>query len=170
MHAGSHRIRPATDADLERINDIYNHYVSETHVTFDVEPRSLEWRRTWFEEHDGGRYRALVAESDGRVSGYASSSRYRPRPAYDTSVETSVYVDHGHVGRGIGTALYTALLEMLEPGDVHRILGGVALPNDASLALHRRLGFGQVGVFTEQGFKFGRYWDVAWFERPSVRP
>jgi phosphinothricin acetyltransferase len=106
------------------------------------------------------------------VLGYAASGALRSRPAYDPSVETSVYVHHDRVGTGIGSRLYAALFAHLERQDVHRAFAGIALPNAASEALHARFGFRHVGTFTEQGRKFGRYWDVAWFERemPGARP
>lgn len=165
-------IRTAEATDGEAIDAIYAWYVEHTPATFDVEPVSAERRAAWFDEHPGGRHLALVAVEAGGIAGYATSSRYRPRPAYDPSVETSVYVDHQHVGHGIGSALYIELLGRLEREDVHRAYAGITLPNDASVALHRRFGFREVGRFTEQGRKFGRYWDVAWFERemPGARP
>jgi L-amino acid N-acyltransferase YncA len=111
------------------------------------------------------RHRLLVAREDERVLGYASSSTYRSRAAYAPSVETSVYVDHCSIGRGVGSALLQALLSELETEDVHRACAGIALPNPTSVRLHERFGYRHVGTFTEQGRKFGRYWDVAWFER-----
>jgi len=165
-------IRPADAADADAIVAIYGWYVDHTAITFDVERPSVEQRSAWLAEHRGGRHLALVAVEDRRVVGYATSGRHRPTAAYDPSVETSVYVDHGHLGRGIGSALYADLLGRLEREDVHRAYAGVALPNDASMALHRRFGFREVGRFTEQGRKFGRYWDVVWFERemPGAPP
>jgi len=99
------------------------------------------------------------------VLGYASSSTYRPRAAYEPSVETSVYLDHRATGGGVGTALMAALIAELETEDVHRAYAGIALPNPASIRLHERFGYRHVGTFSEQGRKFGRYWDVAWYER-----
>lgn len=152
--------------DLEAINEIYNHYVVSSAATFDLEPRTKEWRREWFAKYgDRGRHRLLVARVQGGVIAYATSSPYRPRPAYDPTVETSVYVAHVHAGRGIGSALYAALLRELEAEDVHRAFAGIAMPNPASVRLHERHGFRRVGLFSEQGRKFGRYWDVAWYER-----
>jgi phosphinothricin acetyltransferase len=154
-------------ADLEAINDIYNHYVATTAITFDVEPRTMSWRREWFGTFaDRGRHRLLVAREEGRAIGYATSAPYRPRAAYEPSVETSVYLAPDRTGRGVGSALYAALLDALEDEDVHRAYAGIAMPNPASIWLHERLGFRRVGTFTEQGRKFGRYWDVAWYERP----
>ena len=161
-------VRVATRDDARIMNDIYNRYVASSHATFDLEPMTIGARLGWLAEHAGGRHLAIVAVQDGSVLGFASSGRYRTRPAYDPSVETSVYVDEGHTGRGIGTLLYAALFERLRHEDVHRAYAGIALPNPASIALHERCGFHEVGRFTEQGRKFGRYWDVAWFERPMA--
>jgi phosphinothricin acetyltransferase len=160
-------VRPATEADLEPLNDLYNHYVRETHYTFDLEPVTMEWRKEWFSHYgDSGRYRLFVAVVDRRVAGYASSSRFRPKGAYETSVETSIYVAPDAIGKGAGSRLYETLFKALEGEDVHRAYAGVTLPNPASVALHERFGFKRVALFTQQGRKFGRYWDVAWFEKP----
>jgi phosphinothricin acetyltransferase len=106
-----------------------------------------------------------VAEERGRVLGFASSSRYRAREAYVTSIETSVDVADGWTGRGIGSSLYEFLFAALVEEDLHRAYAGITMPNLVSVALHRRFGFEHVGTFREQGRKFGRYWDVAWFEK-----
>jgi phosphinothricin acetyltransferase len=164
-------IAPASAVDLEGINDIYNHYVLSTAITFDVEPTSMAWRREWFSRFDArGRHRLLVARDGDGVLGYASSGPYRQRAAYETSVETSVYLAPDATGRGLGSALYEALLRELEVEDVHRAFAGIAMPNPASVRLHERFGFRRSGYFTEQGRKFDRYWDVAWFERPVPLP
>ena len=161
------KIRPAHFDDLPRLLEIYNHYVEHTHVTFDVEPHSLDERRVWLEGFDrSGPHRLLVCERAHSIEGYASSRIFRDRSAYDRSVETSIYLHPAACGKGVGSALYGRLLEALEAEPlVHRAYGGVALPNEASVALHLRHGFKRVGSFSEVGFKFGRYWDVAWFER-----
>jgi phosphinothricin acetyltransferase len=162
-------VRRAVPADLPALTDIYNHYVVHTTITFDLEPFTPDERRPWFDAHTGhGKHRLVVAEDEaGAVVGYASTSRWRPKPAYDTTVESSVYCRADAVGRGVGGQLYTALFAGLADEGVHRIVAGAALPNPASVALHRRFGFEQVGVFSAVGLKFGRYWDVAWFERPT---
>ena len=161
-------VRPADPDDLPALTAIYNHYIVNTTITFDVRPFELEERRAWFDDHAAsGRHRLLVAAgSDGVVLGYTTTSRWRPKAAYDTTVESSVYCHPDAVGRGIGTRLYTELFEAIAGEDVHRIVAGVGQPNPASVALHRRFGFRQVGVFSSVGRKFGTYWDVAWFERP----
>ena len=166
IHAGVH-VRPATDQDLEAINEIYNHYVTETHVTFDDEPMTVEGRCEWFGHYaETGRHRVLVATEGGEVTGFATSSRFRPKPGYLTSVETTVYLAPDATGKGAGTRLYAELFRRLDGEDLHRAYAGIALPNPASVALHARFGFKRVALFTEQGRKFGRYWDVAWFEKP----
>ena len=159
--------RPGQLSDLDALTRIYNYYVENTHITFDLLPYSVGARREWF-GHYGvtGRHRLLVAEADGAVLGYATSGRFRDKAAYDPSVETTVYCAPEAVGRGAGTALYDALFTELAAEDVHRAVAGVALPNDASLALHLRFGFTEVGTFREVGRKFDKWWDVTWLERP----
>ena len=164
-----HIIRPATLGDLEALTDIYNHYVVNTAVTFDLRPVTVAERRAWFDDHQpSGAHRLLVAtsEDEGRCLAYASTSRWRAKAAYDTTVEATVYCHPAAVGRGYGTALYGALFELLSGEDVKTIVAGISLPNPASIALHERFGFQPVGVFHAVGRKFARYWDVAWFERP----
>jgi phosphinothricin acetyltransferase len=163
-------VRPAALEDLPALTDIYNHYIVNTPITFDLQPLRPADRRAWFDEHAAaGRHRLLVAEgADRQILGYATSSRWRPKAAYDTTVETSVYCRHDATGRGIGARLYGALFEALADQDVHRAVAGMTLPNAASMALHVRFGFTRVGVFAEVGRKFGQYWSVAWFERPMV--
>lgn len=159
-------IRDASLEDLPALTEIYNHYVIHTPITFDLEPYEPRGRRVWFDEHAAsGRYRLLLATEGGEVVGYATSSRWRPKAAYDTTVETSVYCHHAATGRGIGRQLYASLFEALAQENVHRIVAGMTLPNAASRTLHERFGFTHVGDFSEVGFKFGKYWDVAWFQR-----
>jgi phosphinothricin acetyltransferase len=159
-------IRRAVMADLDALLDIYNHYVRETHITFDVEPRNREQRKVWLEAFAPvGRRQCFVAERGTIVLGWASSGPFKDRAAYDTSVETSVYLAPGEGGQGLGRMLYTSLFTALAKEDVHRAFGGIALPNDASIALHLAMGFRHVGTFGEVGRKFGRYWDVAWYEK-----
>ncbi|WP_329317094.1 GNAT family N-acetyltransferase [Streptomyces sp. NBC_01262] len=160
------QVRPGREADLQALTDLYNHYVRETPITFDVEPLTLEQRRPWLLSHpEDGPHRLLVASQAGRVLGYATSSPFRPKAAYATSVEVTVYCAPDAGGRGVGTLLYASLFEALAGEDVHRAYAGIALPNEASARLHARFGFRPVGVFREVGRKFGRYWDVAWYEK-----
>ena len=157
-------IRPATRADSERLNDIYNLTIVDSHVSFTVEPWTLEKRLVWWDERPDD-LPALVAERDGLVIGLAVGSRFRPKAAYRTSVETTIVLDEGTRGRGLGTRLLGALVEELAARGFHRAVAHIALPNDASIALHHKLGYRTVGVLTEVGHKLGRFWDVATLER-----
>ncbi len=159
-------IRRAERVDLPALLEIYNHYVLNTHITFDVTPRSLEQREEWFSHFDSrGRYQCFVAVARDSVIGWASSHPFKERAAYDTSVETSIYLAPHAGGKGIGRRLYGTLLEALSHEDVHRAFGGIAQPNDASVALHELLGYSHVGTYEEVGRKFGRFWDVAWYQK-----
>lgn len=165
------QVRPGAEEDLQALTDLYNHYVRETPITFDLEPLSLEQRRHWLLSHpEDGPHRLLVAHGrkpDGTngLLGYATSSAFRPKAAYATSVETSVYCLPEAAGRGIGTLLYAALFDALRGEDLHRAYAGIAQPNEPSVRLHTRFGFRPLGVYREVGRKFGRYWDVAWYEK-----
>jgi phosphinothricin acetyltransferase len=160
------RVRLAQRADLPRITEIYNYYVLNTPVTFDVEACMAERREAWFAQFGAaGRYRLLVAEENGAVTGYAGTTRFRPKAAYETTVETTIYCAPEAVGKGIGTRLYAELFETLRGEDIHRFGAVYVLPNAATDALHRRFGFRVVGVFSENGRKFGKYWDACWAER-----
>ncbi len=164
---GDVKVRAAVRDDLERIVEIYNYYVINTPITFDLQPFKPEQRMKWFEEHAGTRrHRLFVAEDGGRVVGYAGTGQFRDKAAYDTSVETTIYCAHDGLRRGIGSTLYRTLFAALKDEDIHRVLAGITLPNEASVEMHRRFGFGDVGVFIENGRKFDRYWDVLWMQRP----
>ncbi len=159
-------IRNAMLADLPQITDIYNHYVINTPITFDLQPFTPEQRRDWFVEHSGTqRFQTVVAEQDGKVLGYAGTGSFRAKQAYETTVEMTIYCSPENQSRGIGSLLYAQLFEQLKSQDIHRACAGITLPNDASIALHRKFGFKEVGVFSENGRKLGRYWDVLWMER-----
>ncbi|MGX9890059.1 N-acetyltransferase family protein [Streptomyces sp. NPDC002276] len=166
------QVRPGVEGDLDALTDLYNHYVRETPITFDTAAFTPEERRPWLLSHpEDGPYRLKVAV-DGtfqgnsqRILGYATSSPYRAKPAYSTSVEVTVYLAPDAGRRGIGTLLYKALFADLAAEDVHRAYAGIAQPNEASTRLHERFGFRLVGVYREVGRKFGRYWDVAWYEK-----
>ena len=136
-------VRPATEHDLERINEIYNAYIVDSHTSFDTDPWSIEARQAWFEKYrpSEGRFRALVAVDRERVIGFASSSPFRPKAAYDTSVETTVVLETGATGKGVGTSLLAELLARLRTEDVHRAYAMIALPNEPSIKAHERLGY-----------------------------
>lgn len=163
------QVRAGNEGDLSALTDIYNHYIRETPITFDVVPVTPEQRRPWLLSHpEDGPHRLLVARTpdpSGRILGYATSSPFRPKAAYATSVETSIYLAPDAGGRGVGTILYKALFEALADEDLHRAYAGITLPNEASVRVHERFGFQRVGVYEEVGRKFGAFHDVAWFEK-----
>lgn len=157
-------IRDARPDDLPALLAVYNHYVLHTPATFDIEPATLDQRRTWFAQFAGaGRYRCFVAVEGQVPVGWASSARFKEKRAYETTVEASIYLAPGHAGRGLGRRLYETLFAALEGQDVHRVFAGITVPNDASVALHEKMGFRLVGTYPEVGRKFGRYWDTALF-------
>ncbi|MEV6649251.1 N-acetyltransferase family protein [Streptomyces sp. NPDC051219] len=162
------QVRPGTEADLDALTDIYNHYIRDTSVTFDTTVFTSEQRGPWLRSHpEDGPHRLLVAHKvpSARILGYATSSAFRPKAAYDSSVEVTVYLAPDAGGRGIGTLLYKALFEALADEPVHRAYAAVTVPNEASARLHARFGFREIGQLSEAGWKFGRYWDVRWYEK-----
>lgn len=154
----------ATVADAAAICVIYNHYVSNTIVTFEEQPvataemqsriASVLEKLPW-----------LVLERDDGIAGYAYASPWKSRIGYRFAVESSVYLAPAHTGRGFGSALYANLLECLSARGIHCVIGGAALPNPASVAMHEKLGFTQVAHFRENGLKFGRWIDVGYWQR-----
>jgi L-amino acid N-acyltransferase YncA len=157
-------IRAAVTEDAARIAAIYAPYVERTAVSFEyVAPAVADVARRI--DTCLTRWQWLVAEVDGHLAGYAYGSQHRERPAYRWSVEVSAYVDGGYHQRGIGTALYGVLLEDLTRKGFCNAFAGITLPNDASVAFHRRMGFSSIGVFQSIGWKFGQWHDVAWFQR-----
>lgn len=159
-------IRPGEERDVPALLDIYNHYVLHANATFDMTPLTLEQRLEWFSHYaPAGRHRLLVAERDGVVLGYATSSVFRPRAAYDRTIETSIYLRPGVTGMRLGTRLYEALFAAIADEDIHRAYAVVAVPNDASVALHQAFGFAEVGRLNEVGRKFDRWWDVVFLEK-----
>lgn len=162
MHA---LIRPATHGDMGSLNAIYNHYITTSAITFDVEPWTQEQRAAWLDQRIGSGERVLAAELDGRAIGFGWTGPFRPKAAYRTTAELSVYLHADACGRGVGSALLEALLAELRQMDRHVALGGLTIPNPASRAMLVRHGFTSVGVLREVGFKLGRFWDVEWLER-----
>ncbi len=163
------RIRSARLDDASAILAIYAPFIRETAISFETEVPSLvslQQRISVTQE----KYPWLVCETEGRVVGYAYAGPYRSRCAYDWSVETTVYVDQNFHGRGIGTLLYQTLLKILKDQGVVNVIGGIALPNPSSIALHERLGFKQVATFSDVGFKLGRWWDVGFWQIQLQKP
>lgn len=159
-------IRPARRIDLARINEIYNAYIVDSPISFDLEPWDLGRRADWWEHYaETGPYRVLVAEVDGRVIGTAYSTRYREKAAYGSSVETTVVLDPDYVALGIGRQLLSPLLDAVRSEGIHRAYAIITIPNEASVGLHEALGYRHVGTLDEVGFKLGRYWSTAILEK-----
>lgn len=155
-------VRRAEPADLARVAAIYAHFVRTSAATFDVEePAPSYWQAKLDSTTVGDHF--LVA-CDDEVVAFAYSGSFRPRPAYDRTRETSVYVEPGAAGNGLGTRLYGELFDLLREDKVHLVVAVVTKPNPASDALHRALGFTEVGTLDEVGFKFGAYVSSTWFQ------
>ena len=157
-------LRLATMGDAEAIREIYNVEVTETTNTFDLEPRSLEQQRSWLSERLGA-LGVIVAEVDGRIAGFASLSEYRPRPAYRTTVESSVYVAGWARGEGVGRALMHELVHVATQRGFHTIIANIVGGHEASVALHHAAGFEVVGTQREVGRKFGTWLDLVVMQR-----
>ena len=156
-------LRDCTPIDAAQICDIYNYYVRETVVTFEELPvpeADMAKRIADVTSH----LPWLVWEEEGAILGYAYAAPWKVRAAYRHSVESSIYVAPHATGRGLGPRLYIALIAELRQRGLHCVIGGAALPNPASVALHENLGFSKVAEFREVGFKFGRWIDVAYWE------
>lgn len=158
-------IRWAELKDLERMVEIFNYEIVNGTSSFSIHPKTVEERKSWFEEHDRLWHPLIVAEEEGTVIGYACLSTYRSYDAYDTSAELSVYVDRNYRGRRVGHALMERLLEVArENGKIHAVLSVITGDNKTSMGLHEKFGFTCCGVTKEVGKKFGRYLDTAIYE------
>ena len=159
-------IRPATEADLPGILEIYNDAVLHTTATYDYEPRTLEQRRQWFEEHQRDNYAVFVAVDEAaRIVGWSALNPYHARPGYRFTTENSVYIAADRRGQGIGKQLLAPLIEAAGARGLHAIIAAIDATNDASIRLHARFGFEPVGHFKQVGFKFGRWLDVIYMEK-----
>lgn len=166
------RVRLAAPADAESLRSIYNREIETSTATFDLVPRTLDDQLRWLEEHAGA-HPAVVAEADGVITGFGSLSPYRPRPAYSTSVEDSVYVHPDHHRRGVGRLIVNELVRLAQLHGFHAVFARIVGGHEASIGLHAACGFEVVGVEREVGRKFGRWLDVVVMERlvsPSPTP
>ena len=155
----------ASNSDADALREIYRPYVESTAISFEIEVPALdEFSRRIATAVDGWAW--LVAELENRIVGYAYGTAHRPRQAYRYSVEVSAYIDAGHQRRGIARALYSDLFVLLNGRGYHNAYAGITLPNEASVAFHRSMGFKPVGVFPEVGRKLDAWHDVAWLFRP----
>jgi phosphinothricin acetyltransferase len=157
-------VRGAVPADSEAIARIYNHYVTQTVVTFEEEAISSSEIHRRIQENQSSLI-WYVAEQEDEVVGYAYAGKWSCRSAYRFSTEVTAYVAPDHTGQGIGSRLYGKLLPALKDRDIHTVLGGIALPNEASVSFHEKFGFSKVAHFREVGFKFNRWIDVGYWQR-----
>lgn len=157
-----------TPNDWNGVRRIVNHYIEHSVANLKLEGLDEQSFEPWITQFaDHGRCQMLVAkpEPDSDVTGFACSTPFNPRGGYAQTVWTSVYIDPEHTRRGLGATLYRRLFELLKNEPIHRILAGITLPNNASVALHNRFGFKEVGVMNQVGFKAGAYHDVLWLEK-----
>jgi phosphinothricin acetyltransferase len=157
-------IRDVTFADAARIAEIYNYYIKETIITFEYDLVSEEDIKKRIEKIARKNYPYFVYEENGEVIGYAYANNWRERVAYDITLETSVYLDHKAIGRGIGSILYQELIDRAKEINIHSLIGVVSMPNEVSQKLHRKFGFNLVGNFRESGVKFGKLIDVEFWQ------
>ncbi len=164
-------IAPGAEGDLPGIVDVLNFTIINSNATLVAEPVSAAGLRTWFGRFAAtGPYRLLVARRQGQVLGYAASQPYRESDGFRETVEVSIALALASRGQGVGTALYRALFRQLADEPVHVALAGIVLPNAASIALHRKLGFTEVGTFHEYAVKNGQYLSSVWMERRFPSP
>ena len=157
-------IRPASPADVDRICTIYNHYVAATTISFEEAPVSPAEMAQRIADVGAAHLPWLVMLEGDTLIGYAYATKWRVRAAYRYSVESSIYLDPRHAGKGAGRALYEVLLDELRQRELHLVIGGIAQPNEASVRLHERMGFRKVAHFNEVGLKFGRWVDVGYWQ------
>jgi phosphinothricin acetyltransferase len=159
-----YQIRTAEAGDLEQFAEIVNHYIEETAINFHDRPQSEEdWEATWEVLHE--RYPFVVADQDGVLGGIAYASPWKMRGAYKWTCEVTVYVRAGHERQGLGRALTTRMIELLDQQGYRAIVAVIAVPNEASVALHKSLGFEHAGTLKELGFKNGEWRDVSFWQR-----
>ncbi len=159
-------IRPATAEDCEALLKLRNYYIASSFAVFDEEPLTKDVVARWVTSFSlSGPYRLFVATEEGRIHGFASSQRYRDHPAFRRTIETSIYIAPGEARKGVGSALYTSLFSSLAPENLHCAVVGVALPNEASVNLHKKFGFTEVGIFNEYALKRGQYISSVWLQR-----
>lgn len=163
------QIRDARLDDAEQILEVYKPYILDTPVSFELEvPQLNEFQGRLVERN--GKFPWLVFERDNQILGYAYAGPFKSRCAYEWSVESSVYVKKGCHRLGIGKALYGALLDVVKFQGAVNVIGGVTLPNEASVGLHEHFGFVNVAIFKDAGFKMGRWWDVGYWQLQFQKP
>lgn len=158
-------IRPAQPGDAEAIARIYNHYILHTTITFEEESVSAAQMAARIGELQAGGMPWLVAEQDAQLLGYAYAGKWKARSAYRYAAESTVYLDPDTLARGLGSRLYEALFAELKQRGLHVVIGGIALPNERSVALHEKFGMTKVAHFEQVGYKFERRIDVAYWQK-----
>jgi L-amino acid N-acyltransferase len=158
-------IRPAGTDDLQAMLAIYNHAIINTTAVYDYQPRTSDAQRQWFETKQAQRLPVLVAVDNATIIGFGSFGPFRPWPAYQFTVENSLYVDSAFQRKGAGTALLASLITAAQTAGYHTMVAGIDAANEASLALHRKAGFEPVAHFREVGWKFERWLDLVFMER-----
>jgi len=164
-------VRPGAVADAENLNQLYNWYVANSVITFDIEPWSLSKRLDWIANFNNNNnpHHLFVAEQNGGLCGYACNGQFRPKAAYGSSTEVTVYTDPNGVPRGTGSLLYSVLFDAIKATSLHRAYAIIALPNDTSIRLHKKFGFREVGTLDQVGTKFGKRINITWFEKTLDR-
>ncbi len=159
-------IRAGTMSDIESITDIFNYYIEHTNARFEEKPLSYQDRQQWFAQFsEGSKHQIYVALEHSRLIGFACSQPYRACSAFDDTVEVTVYLMPEAAGKGYGTKLYSRLFSAIKAQGVHRALSGIALPNQASVTLHKHFGFHEVGIFDAYAKKNGQYISSMWLEK-----
>ena len=158
-------IRNIKDADIEAVNSLYNNYIRETPFTFDIEEKTLSQKKEWFKifKKDSP-FQCVVAYENNILIGFASSRPFRDKEAYESSIETSVYISEKYIGKGFGKLLMQDLLNKIDGYSINRAYAFITEPNNASERLHTLLGFKKIGVLNKVGKKFGKFWNVGIFE------
>lgn len=159
-------IRPVELSDASAIADIYNHYIDETVITFEydrIDGNEIASRIAVVTGEDFP-WICYVDDETGQLLGYAYAGKWRKRVAYRFVVESAIYLHKDHLGQGIGRQLYDELFRLLREAGIRRVVAGIAIPNESSVAAHRAMGFRHVGVFEKVGFKFDRWIDVDFWQ------
>ena len=159
------QIRAAEKNDLDAMLAIYNDAIINTTAVYDYQPRTREVEHQWFETKQAQRLPVFVAHDGATIVGFGSFGPFRPWPAYQFSVENSLYVDSAYRRKGAGTALLDALVSAAQAAGYHTMVAGIDATNEASLALHRKAGFQPVAHFREVGWKFERWLDLVFMEK-----
>jgi len=157
-------IRKVNKNDAVSIAKIYNYYIKNTAVSFEEQPVTAVDIQNRMKEVSDSNLPWLVAEENGSIVGYAYSTKWKGRSAYRFSVEVAIYLSHTQTNRGLGSKLFSELFDILKTLKVHTIIGGIALPNPASIALHERFDMKKVAHFKDVGYKFGKWIDVAYWQ------